>query len=37
MNPILVCGMLIVTGVILFLTKFANNLDGEINSKKHSL
>lgn len=34
MNPILVCGMLIVTGVILFLTKFANNLDGEINSKK---
>ncbi|MBO6793067.1 MAG: undecaprenyl-diphosphate phosphatase [Balneolaceae bacterium] len=34
MNPILVSGMLIVTGIILFLTKFSKNPEGEITTKK---
>lgn len=34
MNPILVCGMLIVTGVILYLTKFSKNPVGEVTTKK---
>lgn len=34
MNPILVCGMLIVTGIVLFLTKFSKNPTGEITTKR---
>lgn len=34
MTPVLVCGMLIVTGVILFLTKFAKDPEGEVTLGK---
>lgn len=34
MNPLLVSGMLIVTGVILFLTKFSKNPEGKVTTGK---
>ena len=37
LNPLLVSGMLIVTGVILFLTKFAKDPQGPVNLKKSFL
>ncbi|RNC79423.1 MAG: undecaprenyl-diphosphatase UppP [Balneola sp.] len=37
MNPLLVCVMLLVTGVILFLTKYAKDPEGEITMRKSIL
>lgn len=37
MTPVLVCGMLIVTGFILFMTKFAKVTEGEVTLRKSFL